>query len=162
MKISTEAVYNCTPEQYWQHFFDEESRRRQEVEGCGSQVFRVLEKSTREGKLFQRAEAVDRTDAPAAVRKLLGETTRVVEEALWEPGSNVVHLTYTPERMTNRIRMAGTQRTEALGDGRCRVIADFEVEVQIFGIGGMVERLLAKELPARHRKAAAHFNQRGQ
>ena len=158
MKLVAEAVFNSGAEAFWKHHFDESSRGPSETTGFGAQSFRVLSSDTRGGVLHQRTEMVERLDAPAAVRKVFGETTRVTEEWSWPEGSNAARVSFAPDKMASRLRLGGEMRTEELGPGRTKVILDFDVTVKIFGIGGIVEKLLAKDIPERHQKSADYYN----
>ena len=108
--------------------------------------------------LIMRSELVEAPDFPAPVQRIFGETVRSEELLRWEDGSTTATFEYTPETMADRVSMCGRLTTEPLDDGRCRVIQDIEVTVKLFGIAGMVERLLAKELPLRHEKAMWWLN----
>ncbi len=158
MKISAQEVFNCTPDEYWNFFFDEDARRPNEVDGCGAVSYRVVSKEVKAGKVVLRAELQEKNDAPAAVRKLFGETVGMVQQVEWKEGSDTAQIELIPEKMANRIKMRGTLRTQPVGDGKCKVVVDYDVEVKIFGVGGMLEKSMAKDIPIRHRKAAEHFN----
>jgi hypothetical protein len=158
MRIVAEHVYDCEPEAFWAHHLDEESRRAKEVEGCGAVSFRVLSKGRQGDAVVVRSELVKAPDLPAPVRRIFGETIRAEEALRWEEGSNTATFEHTSETMPDRVRMSGRLITEPLGDGRCRVILDVDVTVKLFGIAGIVERLLAKELPLRQEKAMSWFN----
>ncbi len=158
MRILSEHVYDCEPEAFWAHHLDEESRRAKEVEGCGAISFRFLSKGRQGDAVVVRAEIVELTDAPAPVRRIFGETTQAEEVLRWEEGSNTATLDYKAERMADRVRMSGRLTTEPLGEGRCKVVLDVDVSVKLFGIAGMVERLLAMKLPLRQEKAMSWFN----
>jgi len=158
MRIVIEHVYDCEPEAFWAHHLDEESRRVKEVEGCGAESFRVLSKKRQGDVVIVRSELVEAPDVPAPVRRLFGETIRAEEMLRWEEGSNTAAFEHTPETMPDRVRMSGRLTTEPLGDGRCRGVLNADVTVKLFGVAGMVERLLAKELPLRQEKAMTWFN----
>jgi hypothetical protein len=158
MRIVSEHVYDCSPEVFWAHHLDEESRRAKEIEGCGAVSFGFLSKGREGDAVVVHAEMVEAADAPAPVRRIFGETTRVEETLRWVEGSNTATVAYRPDTMSDRVRMSGRLTTEPLADGRCKVVLDVDVSVKLLGVGGMVERLLAKQLPLRQEKAMSWFN----
>ncbi|MDJ0866514.1 MAG: DUF2505 domain-containing protein [Myxococcota bacterium] len=158
MRIVAEHVYDCEPKAFWAHHLDEESRRAKEVEGCGAVSFRVLSKERQGGAVIVRSELVEALNVPASVRRAFGATLRAEEVLRWEEGSNTATFEHTPETLPDRVRLSGRLTTEPTGDGRCRVILDAEVTVKLFGMAGVIERVLAKQLPLRQEKAMSWFN----
>jgi hypothetical protein len=51
--------------------------------------------------------------------------------------------------------MHGTVRVEAAGDGRCRRTDDFSIEAKLFGLGGLIESSIEKELQTARAKEYA-------
>ncbi len=158
MRIVAEHVYDCDPEDFWAHHLDEESRRAKEVGGCGAVSFRVLSKERRGGEWIVRSELVEAPDLPAPVRKIFGGTIRAEELLRWEEGASIATFEHTPETLPDRVRMSGRLRVEPSGEGRCRVVMEAEVRVNVFGVASILERLLARELPLRQEKAMRWFN----
>ncbi len=158
MKIVAAHVYHCEPEAFWAHHLDEESRRTKEVEGCGAVSFRVLSKERQGQELIVRSELVEAPELPAPVRRIFGATLRAEELLRWQEGSKTATFEHRPDTLADRVSMTGRLSTEPLGEGRCRVVLEVDVTVKLFAIGGMIEGLLARELPLRQEKAMAWFN----
>lgn len=156
MRVKAEEVFSCTVEEYWESFFDEAYRKAQQL-ASGAAGYRVLRKDVRAGEIVQIAEIIENVDAPGPIKKIFGEQTKVEEEAVWKQGSEVARVRYTPEKMADRLRVSGELRTKPHGEGKCTVLMDYNVEFKMFGVGGMVEKLLAKDLPETHHKAAAYY-----
>jgi len=160
VKLTTDKVYNCEPADYWNMYFDEEKRRVLETEGGGVIGYKVLEKTEQGGKVMQRVELIERNDAPKPIRKLFGETTKLFEETNWQEGSETATVNFRPEKMADRVKMTGAIRVSSAGEGKCRVVIDWDLTVKIFGVGGMLEKMMAKEIPARAEKLVKYFNER--
>ena len=158
MQLRTEAIYHCEPEYYLEQYFDEAGRSRREVEGVGTVSFKVLE-SSREGGVWRHvAESIERVNAPMPVRKIFGETTRMEEHASWRQGTNVIQTEYRPDTMKKKISILTQIRVAPHGDGHCRITVEVEVLFKIFGIGRLLERFAAKEMPKAIEKDCAFFN----
>jgi hypothetical protein len=68
-------------------------------------------------------------DLPAAIQKVVGNNLRYREEAYYD-----------------KILVSGVQLTESLGPGRCKRIFLADVEVKIFGVGGLIEKRIVQDL----------------
>jgi hypothetical protein len=51
--------------------------------------------------------------------------------------------------------MHGTVRVEGVGDGHCRCTDDLSIEAKMFGLGGLVESSVEKELLSARAKECA-------
>lgn len=158
MKIQSQGIYNCTPKEFFEQTFNEKNRAERETKGCRAISYRVLSSDKDDRQWRQVAEVVDKIDAPGAIRKVFGETTTVEETSIWTVGTDTIKVSYKPDKMPNKITMQGEFRVTPHGDGSCKVIMDLEITVKIFGIGGMMEKLIAKELPEHMAKDVAYFN----
>ncbi len=158
MNKHVEQVFKCDPEFYWQSLFDAEQRTERELKGCGSLSYEVVSITRDAGKVRQVAKAVSEVDAPRAVRKVFGETIGIEEETTWQEGSEQAQLVYRPDKMPDRVTVSGVLSCRGQGDGTCKVSVDLNIKVKIFAIGGIVEKLLAKESEKHLADDAAYFN----
>lgn len=157
-KIRIEEIYHCSAEHYLECLLNAEHRAEREVGGCGAVSFRILSSGWDGDEYQQVAEIVEQVTAPAAVRKIFGETSRIEETSRYTHGGNIARISYRPNIMGDRVRMEGRLECTPLEESRCRVVLELEITAKVFGIGGIVERLVAKELPARQAKDRAYWN----
>lgn len=159
MRVKAEAIYKCRPSCYFEKHFDAEGRVKREIEGCGAVSFKIISSTRKDGVARLVAEMTEKMDAPAPIRKLLGETTMVEEDSTWKEGTNVIKVVYRPEKMRNKISMSGEFRCEPHGQDACKVFLDLEINVKIFGLGGTIEKMVAKDIPGRLERDAVYFNE---
>ena len=158
MKLTTEAIYHCEPRRYLEEYFNGEGRSRRETEGCTAVSWKILE-SSRDGGVWRHvAESIEKLDAPLPIRKIFGETVRMEEHASWRTDGNVIEIEYRPDKMQKKISIRGTIRAEDLGDGKTRACFDVDVVYRIFGVGGLLEKISAKEMPKAIESDCAYFN----
>jgi len=158
MLLRTEAIYHCEPEYYLEQYFDGAARSEREVKGAGTISFKVLE-SHCEGEVWRHvAESISRLDAPMPVRKIFGESTRMEEHASWRRSTNTIDVEYIPDNLRQRISVKGHIRVGPAGEGTCRIVVEMDVNFKIFAVGGMLEKLSAKEMPIAIQKDCAYFN----
>jgi len=159
MLLRTEVIYHCEPEFYLEQYFDGDGRSEREVEGCGNLSFTVVE-TRRDGEVWSHvAESVSRIEAPLPVRKILGENTRMEEHASWRRSTNTIDVEYVPDTLRKRISIKGHIRVGPAGEGNCRVLVEVDVIFKIFGVGGLLEKLSAREMPKAITADCAYFNE---
>ena len=159
MKVTATEIYRCTPEFYFDKYFDPESRKTRETEGVGSLSWDLIENTQEGGKRRIRAKFVEKLDAPAAIRKIFGETSAFEEDSVWREGSNVIDMDILPEKMAKKMSLKGRYIVDDQGDGTCKVTLEMEVKVKIFGLGGLIEKMATKEVPHTFGKDAKYFNE---
>jgi hypothetical protein len=151
MKTSTaSAVLPCTPETFWAAFLNESYLSALYLEELEYRAFAVIEI----GETSRKLRIVPKMKLPAPVAKLIGDsfafedhgtldrargewTWRMVQPANLDPKSK-------PRK--DVVTMRGTVRIEATGDGYCRRTDNFSIEAKIFGLGGLIESSIEKEL----------------
>jgi len=160
MKTSTtSAVLPCTPDSLWASFFDASYLRTLYLDELQYRALAVLEISDTSRTL----RIVPKMKLPAPVAKLIGEsfayeehgtldrlksewTWRMVQPANLDPRSK-------PRK--DAVTMYGTVCIEAAGEGHCRRTDCFSVEAKIFGLGGLIESSIEKELQSARAKEYA-------
>jgi hypothetical protein len=158
MRVEARAVFDCEPQTYFEQLFDPETRKRREMEGRKAKSYRIVESNTDSETWHQIAESVEHLDAPRAVRKVLGETTTIREEVTWKKGAYRAEVSYRPDKLADRTKVAGTLEAEPEGSGSCRVTLAVEVKIKVFGVGGMIEKMSAGKLREDFQKDADFFN----
>jgi hypothetical protein len=157
-KILIEHIYHCTPETYWDKLWNADIRSERERRGCGALDFTVTQSRWEGDRYHQVVVMVEKVDAPAAVRKIFGETSSIEETSRWLKGSDTVHLTYKPSILSDKVSMVGTLTCSPAGSGHCRIVMDVTITAQVFLVGGIIEGIISKALPKRQAKDVAYFN----
>jgi hypothetical protein len=91
----------------------------------------------------RRLRFTQKLGAPAAVRKLFGETTTMEEQGRFDPQSKRWRFTMQPDRMAEKVRISGETWVTSLPDGGIERNDELEFAVSIFGVGALVERFMA-------------------
>lgn len=143
MKTSLRHDLPCTPDQFWEVFFDQDLNEKmyREALGCTDVVY-----ESQSGDIENGLERVLRStqpmDVPSAVKKVMGEATTTVETGTFADG--VWSFEMRPTTMADKVQMNGKTRVEATDDG-CVRIFDIEGKVKIFGIGKIIEGVIDKQ-----------------
>lgn len=158
---SASAVLPCTPATFWVSFLDESYLSALYVEELECRAFAVVEI----GDTSRKLRIVPKMKLPAPVAKLIGESFAYEEHGtLDRPRSELTWRMVQPANLDPKskprkdaVTMHGTVRVEVSGDGHCRRTDDFSVEARIFGLGGLIESSIEKELQSARAKEYAFF-----
>ena len=151
MKTSTtSAALPCTPDTVWASFFDEPYLRALYLDELESRAFDVLEL----GDTSRKLRIVPKMKLPSPVAKLIGDSFAYEEHGTLDRASNEwtwrmvqpANLDPKSKPRKDAVTMHGTALIEPAGDGHCRRTDTFSIEAKIFGLGGLIESTIDKEL----------------
>jgi len=148
---------HCTPEQFWERIHhNPDFNQVLYVEKLEYQ-YELVEDDPATGR--RRAHIVPKVNAPLALRKALGDSVAFDEEGTFSSaGEKSYTFNIIPGVMPSKIKIGGTMTCPPAGEGKCYRVVDFEVGCSIFGIGGLFERFVSKEVQARYEDSAAFTN----
>ena len=155
MRRLTESVtLECSPDRYWDLFWDDEVAKRLFLDGLSFRAFSVLHKGDKD----RRLKLQPKMNLPGPVEKLLGASFAYEEigtldrargEWAWKMKSP----------LGDKLRSEGTIRIEAQGDGRIKRTDNVLIEANVFGLGGVIESSAEKELRAAWPKEFAFWRE---
>lgn len=156
-KLHVENEIDCTPSQYWERIHgDDAFNRALYLDHLGHGYEQLVNDS--EKGIF-KAHIQPSPDAPALVLKVLGDAFSFVEDGVFDAQTRVYRFKITPSTLPNKIGTEGEMRVESVGDDRCRRVVDFTFHARIPGLGGVVEKFLAKTTKESFEVSAAFANQ---
>ena len=162
MRTSTTfTTLPCTPDNFWSPFFDESYLRALYLDTLESRAFAVLETTDTSRKL----RIVPKMNLPAPVAKLIGESFAYEEHGTLDRARNewtwrMVQPTNLDPKSKPRkdaVTMHGTVRIDPSGKTQSRRTDTFTIEAKIFGLGGLIESTIEKELQSARTKEYAFF-----
>lgn len=151
MKTSTtSAVFACTPDILWGAFLNESYLRALYLDELESRAFDVLEI----GEASRKLRIVPKMKLPAPVAKLIGESFAYEEHGTLDRATNEwtwrmvqpANLDSKSKPRKDAVTMHGTVRIDPSGEGHSRRTDRFTVEAKLFGLGGLIESSIEKEL----------------
>lgn len=164
MKFTIRHPYAIEPDAFWRElFFDRAYNEKMYLEGLRFEGFEILEEtSPPDGRRTRKVRVKPRFDAPAAIRGVVGDSMSYVEEGRLETaGPNAPRWIskVLPSALADKTKVTAEMWLERTGPGQSDRVANFEVEVKMFGVGGMVEKFLEKSMRENYQKAADFTNQ---
>lgn len=160
MKFTVRNVFNCSVETYWRSiFFSPEYNERLYREALGFKGFELVELTGEPGSDRHRVLKTEpAADAPAVVKKLIGDSLTYVETGDWDAKTRLWTYEIATNKLADKLRIGGHLYAEPKGEDRCERIAEIEIEVKIFGVGGAVEKFIEKTTRDSYVKATAFTN----
>ena len=150
---------NCTPGEFWDKIhFGGFNRAMYEMLEFG---YQVLEDDPTSG--VRKTHITPVVDAPKVLVKALGESVSFEEHGQLQrgdaAGDNRYEFTVLPGVFPKKIHISGVMFTEPNGDSKCWRNVDFKVGCTIFGIGGIFEHFVSKEIQKTYEESAGYTNQ---
>lgn len=148
---------DCTPEKFWELFFDNELQKRV-FAALAFPKWEVVDMKETDKEIVRIVKAVPKLDAPGPVVKILGAGFGYTEEGRFDRATKLYRFVIKPSTLADKLKNEGTVKVEAKGDAKCTRIVDVVAEAKIFGVGGMIEKMTEKSTREGWGKSAELFN----
>lgn len=149
----------CPPAEFWALYHDKAFTERLHLEGLGSTSVEILQQKGTPGKAFERRMRWgQRPDMPGPVRKIFGEEVVTTEDGAFDPATGIWSFTLVPGTMADKTKMSGTMSLTDNGDGTSDQEFTLEAKVSIFGVGGLVEKVIERQAKETQARSAAFVN----
>jgi len=145
-KVHLSHEINCSAEVFWKLYFDPAFTEALLREAIKVDDFKVVKQEENEREIVRITTGKPRISAPAAVQKIIGSNFSYTEEARFDRKTQTLRWKISLSTFTDKTRNEGVLRVEPIGPDRVRRIADAEVEARIFGMGGMMESGMEKQM----------------
>jgi len=158
-KFTVRHELGCTPDEFWERVHNNPAFNQELYVEKLDYEYELIESDPVTGK--RRAHIVPKVNAPLALRKALGDSVAFDEEGqlTGEGPRRAYTFDIIPGVMPSKIKIGGKMTCPPADNGRCYRVVEFEVGCSIFGIGGLFERFVAKEVEARYEDSAAFTNE---
>ena len=146
MKTVIRDSFDVTPDTYWDSiFFNPEFQKRMYIEALASDSVDVSPLTTApNGDRTRKLVFVQKLDAPAAIRKLVGDTTTMEERGTFDLKTKRWRFAMIPDRMPDKLQIRGEMWVEPVAGGnKIERVCELDLSVGIFGIGSMVEKFMS-------------------
>ncbi len=134
-------------ERFWKEvFFDDDFNQGLYVERLGFPLWRIEERHTDPDGTLRRVVRIEpKAEAPAALRKLVGDSIQYVERGTWSPSDGRYRFTIEPSKLADKFETRGEIWAEPAGEGRIVRVARQRIAVKVFGVGKVIEGFLERE-----------------
>lgn len=145
-KVHLSHEINCSPEVFWKLYFDPVFTEALLREAIKVDDFKIVKFEENDREIVRVTTGKPRISAPAAVQKIIGDNFSYTEEARFDRETQTLRWKISLSTFTDKTRNEGVMRVEPIGTDRIRRIGDAEVEAKIFGMGGMMESGMEKQM----------------
>jgi len=135
-------------------FFDHEFNRQLYLVQLGFPEWLILNETDNGSEIVRQVKVSPKQDAPGPVQKLLGDRFSYIEDGKFDKATKQYRFKITPSSMAERINTSGVMRIETIQPKRIRRVIELDIEVKIFGVGGMIESYTAKATKESYDKTA--------
>lgn len=163
-KFTLTHEIRCNADTFWRIFLDQEYNKKLYLEGLGFSAYDILEQRETDALVTRKVKGTPKMNLPGPIAKLVGSNFSYVEDGQLDRASKIWSWKVTPSSLADKVRNGGVLRLEPIDDNRVRRIAEIEIEAKVFGVGGLIESSLEKQLregweasvPFMHKWLAAH------
>ena len=159
-RFTIRDIFNTDLDTYWERiFFDPEYNERIYREALGFKSFSILEQTGGPGERRTRSMRTEpAADAPAVVRKLIGDSLSYTESGTYDPATKIWTYSIVSSALSEKLKIGGRLWAEPKGDKQIERIAEVNIEAKIFGVGGAIESFVEKTTRDSYVKATAFTN----
>ena len=161
MKFTCRNIFNTDADTYWSKiFFDPAYNRGVYLDTLQFKKWETVELTGEDGGPRTRKQILEpKSDAPAVVQKLVGGSISYVEQGRFDPTTRIWTYDISLSKLGDKVRIGGKFWVEPRGDKRIERICDVDLNVNIFGVGGVVEKFIEKETRDSYEKTTSFTNE---
>lgn len=140
--------FDCDPDTYWQRvFLSAEYNRTLFLERLRFEQWEITSQVETSDGMRRTVRAVPRVgDLPGPIKALLKNGAGYTEVGEYFRSQSRFSIQITPNSLADRLKISAELRVEPLPNGRCRRTQTTNVEAKVFGVGGMLEKLLLDDI----------------
>ena len=161
MRYTIRHTFNTDADTFWgKIFFDPDYNETLFLKHLGFTSYKLLELDKQpDGSVTRRVECTPKVEIPAAVKKVIGDTASYVETGRFDPKTKRFSVEVQPRVAADRIKTKVSMWVEPRGDKQVERVVEVDSTVKVFGVGGVIEKLIENATRTSYDQAAAFTNQ---
>lgn len=121
----------------------------------GVKLRTILDRQDTPETLKRKVRVVPGFPLPAPVQKVMGgRELEYLEESTFHKARKVLDWKATPGMMADKVRVGGTVQATAVGANSVRRVIEGEVSIDVFGLGGLMEKGVIESVKNSYEKAS--------
>ena len=154
-QFTVRNALNCSADDFWTKVHGSEAFYHQLYTELDFD-YEIIERD--DARHYRKAAIKPNLAAPASIKKVLGDNFGIVEVGIFHPDERRYTFDIQPSTLRDKITIRGEMRVEPTGPDSCDRVTDFDVRVEIFGVGRMIESFVEKSTKASYEKSARATN----
>ena len=159
--VNIQHTFNCSEETFWSKiFFNESFNERLYKDVLKFPEFSQRTTDETATELRRVLNVTPRIpDLPTAVKKIAGDNMGYAEEGVFDKTARRFRMNVKPSTLGDKLSIRGEVWVEPAGEGK--IVRRFKADVtcKVFGIGGMIEKIIVSELEKSWNTAATFTNE---
>ena len=144
--------FPCSPQTYWDASHDPEYERRSRGDDVDTELIETREIGS---VTFERRRVSPRRPLPPLMAKAIGrDRLSYVQEVHFDNSKHSSVWKVLSDVLPDKVRCSGTSRVVATPDG-CERVIEGTIEVDVFIVGGAIEKHILEQLQRGYDNAAA-------
>lgn len=159
MKLQVRHVFDCTPDEFWNLFWDPAYDAALQAKS-GNEVKReLLEEKEVAGKRHIRYRFTPKKTLPGPIAALAGTDRLIYEqENMFDRASGLLTWKVLPTVVPDKVTAEGTFRVTPRAAGGCERVVDGTIEVRVKFIGGKIEEAIVNDVKGAYETATTVMN----
>ena len=159
MKKRIEHRIDIAADQFYEKVYFDEAFNAKLYADLGFRERRVLKLEDRGDVVYREILQVPERDLPGPVKKVMGgEQLAYTEKGTWHKKTGRVEIEIVSSVKPDKSKSKGIFSIEPDGPSACKRVFDFEVKVDIFAIGGMIEKVIMDDVVKGYDRSAEFTN----
>lgn len=160
MKFTLRHPYHVGPKTFWRDvFFDPAYNEALYRTALEFEAFKVVEETAPpDGRHTRKLAVTPKLDAPGPIKKVLGDSISYVEEGHLDLARPSWIVKVIPSKLADKARITSEMWLERTGTGQSDRVAEFDISVNMFAVGGLFEKFLEKTMRESYQKATEFTN----
>ena len=158
LTFTLEHELDCSVERFWELFLDADFTRTMIEDGLDFASCEVGKLQDEGDRVLRPMKVVPKLVLPAAVAKILGPKLGYTEAGVYYRKEPRWRFDLTLSALSDRIKIGGDVTTRSLGEHRCVRVSKHQVEIKVFGVGGLAERAARSNIEDGWNKSAVWMN----
>lgn len=159
LQFSKTHEINCTPDKFWQFFFDKPTTESLYLDALSALEVKVENQSELDNKFFQKLSVKPKITFPGPLAKLIGSEYSYNEQGTLDKTMNQFNWKWTPSVLSGKLRIEGIMRIFTIGENKIRLINEVRIEAEVFGVGSIMENSFEKQIRADIDTKVTYYNQ---
>jgi hypothetical protein len=148
----------CDADRFFRIFFDRDFTTKMYT-ALEFPSFTIVEQHEDDKEIRRVVRATPKLDLPGPVAKVMGAGFSYTEEGRFDRATKRFAWTLVPGSMADKVKNTGVVYcVPGSNEGSCVRVCDVDLTVKVFGLGGVIESALEKNLRAGWQRGADYFN----
>lgn len=145
MKLSVRHTYPCTPEIFWEMYWDDEFDAQLQADSTVDRE--VLSEIDEGGVVVRRLRFTPQNELPSPVARIVGTKKLTYEQVnRWDRAAGRMSWEVLPSFLSaDKFSAKGVFDVKGVGDG-CEMIVDGDITVNVRFIGGQIEKQIVAQI----------------